>query len=213
MINTTTFLKDLFNKRDAYQTGVHHILVRDYNRYVYPIAFILGFGILNAIINKIVYYKTDTSQYYNLCINKYNLKQTQKHSKRKNEFNKGASGIGDDISSVILLADEAEEEANEQSKEAYQQLINNEEIKFYLWFYRFSVMESIHCILCVPFLITIFWNFNMIHNSIFTYVTLDTYVTPCLIIGHYLVDVWEVFSHGYAHKSKDLLLHHFIKKF
>ena len=101
MINTTTFLEDLFNKREAYQTGVHHILVRDYNRYVYPIAFILGFGILNAIINKIVYYKTDTYQFYSLCIKKYNLKQTQKHSKRINELNIGASGRGDEISSVI----------------------------------------------------------------------------------------------------------------
>ena len=206
MINITAYLDDLAQQRAAYKSGVHHILVADYNRFVYPIAFILSFALMYSIINKIVYYKTNTSYYYNLCINKYNLKQIIKHSKRLEKFQKDESEKND----AVVLLENKKEEVQERTIEMYQQLINNEEVKYYLWFYRFSWMECINCIFCVPFLITIFWNFNTIHNSIFTYVTWDTYITPCMIMGHYLVDFWEVFSHGYAQKSKDLLLHHFI---
>ena len=74
-------------------------------------------------------------------------------------------------------------------------------------------MECISCLFCLPFLIRISLTFNEIHTDIYTYVSWDAYLMPAAIMGHYMVDVGEVFEHGYAQRSRDLLLHHFIALF
>lgn len=87
------------------------------------------------------------------------------------------------------------------------------EVKYNLWFYRFSCMECISCLFCLPFLIRILFSFEQIHTDAYTYVSWDNYLMPAAICGHYMVDINEVISHGYTKRSRDLLAHHFIALF
>ena len=87
------------------------------------------------------------------------------------------------------------------------------EVRFHLWFYRFSICDCINSALTFPFLIRIFIYFTEHHSDTFVYLTWDAYIVQCMMVGHYLVDLEEIFSHGYASLSRDLLIHHFIAFF
>ena len=204
MINVTSYLNELGDNRNKIDTGIHPILRMGYNRYVYAVAFTLSFALMYFLINKIVYFLTENDYIYELCVQKYKLKNRSKKSS-KIVLNETSSH------SILINKDEIEKsDGGHFEIENKQSYLNNEEVKYNLWFYRFSCMECISCIFCFPILLLLLLNFDAFHNELFTHVSWITYTLPTMIMGHYLVDFNEVLSYGYGSRSKDLLLHHLL---
>jgi hypothetical protein len=84
------------------------------------------------------------------------------------------------------------------------------EVEYNLWFYRFSWMECISCLILWPILVYIFRNFDSFHTELYTYVDWSVYLVPLMMIGHYMIDIGEVVKAGYVKRSRDLLLHHIV---
>ena len=190
------------SERSLMKNGIHQFLIKDYNRYAYPLAISLSFAVVYYIINKIVYRITDNEHVHNICIQKYKLKlsKSQKITTDSNER-------------LVLIDDEKKEKSNEKNEDKEElelDLLNLPQVQYHLWFFRFSLMECISCLLIWPLLIHSMTIFSTTHNDYFTFVAWDTYIIMCMMIGHYLVDFDQVFSHGYASRSRDLLLHHLI---
>ena len=192
-------LNELSKNRTLIDTGIHPILRMGFNRYVYAAGFTFSFAIMYFLINKVVYYLTENDHIHDLCVQKYKLKNRDK------KFRK----IKPDTSNIAELSKE-EDSVKSDEKEIEQNFLINEEIKYNLWFYRFSCMECISCTLCSPILLFVLFNFDAFHNNVFTFVSWSNYVLLAMIMGHYLVDLNEVLSYGYIGRSKDLLLHHLL---
>lgn len=209
MLNETAFTLASWTYCRAHTTsGIHVTLNQGYNRFIYPIAFILSFSVCNYIIGKLVYQLTANDYIYSLVIQKY---------KRKQKFKKPAQDIesqNDTIDTMVLIEDKNNCEDNNgenDSPDTVQiDMLSIPEVQYNLWFYRFSIMECVSSCSTWPLLFRILINFGSMHNDCYTFVTWDTYIVECMMIGHYLVDIEEIFSHGYVRRSRDLILHHVI---
>lgn len=108
MLNTTAYWLVLNQKRDATQLGIHTLLRQEFNRYIYPVAFILSFTLMYFFINKLVYYITSGPYIMSLCIRKHQMKAK---SKMKNKMKTN----DDKTETVIMLKNDGEGDESEKS--------------------------------------------------------------------------------------------------
>ena len=209
MFNRSAYIYELIEHRAEYHQGVHQTLSYGANHLIYPLAMTLSFFVLYHLVNQLVYKLTKTEFILNLCIQK-------QINKLKNKKAKSASNIEmkshdeKGYDRVVLLEEDEEEITPPEKTILEEDLRDSAEVKYFLWFYRFSIMECIHDLLTFPLLLRVFVNFDKIHDDTYVYISWDTYLIQCMMLGHYLKDFEELFSHGYGKRSRDLIIHHAI---
>ena len=213
MLNETAFtLASWAYSRAHVTSGIHVTLNKDLNRFIYPVAFILSFALFYFLVNKLVYRLTSNDYIHNLAIQKYKQKKRQNKQKSKKPL------VIESTSDTMVLIEDNKQVENDnddvdddEDNETVQiDMLSIPEVQYHLWFYRFSWMECISCMFIWPLLFHILINFGSMHNDCYTFVKWDNYLIECMMVGHYIVDIEEVFSHGYVRRSRDLLLHHLI---
>jgi len=208
MFNRTAFIHELVEHRAKYHQGVHQTLSSGANHLIYPLAITLSFFVFYHLVNKLVYRLTNTKFIMDLCIQKHiNKLENKKKKTSKVELNLENGKVYD---RVVLLEEDEEEIAPPENTIIEENLRDSPEVIYLLWFYRFSIMECIHDLLTFPLLIRVFVNFDKIHDDNYVYLSWDTYIIQCMMLGHYLKDFDELFSNGYGKRSRDLIIHHAI---